>query len=79
MAEGDGLQSNSSSGDTTALDLLGQEAGDSGRMSGLTTYLQGMCKIYMLQGREESKVAMEKTCIIGEAVDGHVRRYFGSG
>ena len=58
MAEGDRVQSNSGSVDTTALELLVQEAGYSGRMSGLTTYLQGMCKIYMLQGREESKVAM---------------------
>ena len=39
VAEGGGRQSYSGSGDTTAPDLLGQEAGNSGVMGGLTAYL----------------------------------------
>ena len=39
VAEGGGGQSTSGSRDTTALDLLGQEAGESGEMGGLTAYL----------------------------------------
>ena len=44
VAEGGGGQSTSGSGDTTAPDILGQEAGSTGRMGGLTAlylrYLQ---------------------------------------
>ena len=39
VAEGGGGKSTSGSGDTTAPDLLGQEAGDSGGMGGLTADL----------------------------------------
>ena len=37
MLEGEGRQSASGSGDTTAPHLIGQETGDSGVMGGLTT------------------------------------------
>ena len=39
VSEGGDGQSASGSGDTTTSDLLGQEAGGSGRMGGLTAYL----------------------------------------
>ena len=39
VVEGSGGQSTSGIRDTTALDLLGQEKGDCGRMGGLTAYL----------------------------------------
>ena len=42
VAEGGGRKSTSGSRDTTAPYLLGQEAGDSGRMGGLTAYIQCM-------------------------------------
>ena len=51
MEEGGDGQSTSGSGDTTVPDLLGQEAGKSGRMGGLTAYLRCMSKVDGLQGR----------------------------
>ena len=54
LVEGGVGQSASGSRDTTAPDLIGQEAGYSGRMGGLTSYLRGMRKGDWLRGRGEA-------------------------
>ena len=46
LAEDNGRKSALRSGETTAPDLLGQEAGDSGGMGGLMAYNQDMRKEY---------------------------------
>ena len=51
VAEGGGGKSDSSSGDTTAPDLLEQEEGGCGGMGGLMAYTLGMREGYSLQGR----------------------------
>ena len=77
MAEGGGGKSVSRSGDTTAPDLLGQEAGDSGGMGGLKSYLRGMCEGGGLRGRGGALGDVMDTCFSGETAKGHIRRNFG--
>ena len=72
------IQSASGGGDTTALDLLVQEAGDSGVIGGLPEYLQGMRKGDGLLGIWGDSVAMVETRDSRKTSGGHIRRDFGS-
>ena len=62
----------------TVPDLLGQEAGDSGRMCGLIAYLKGMYKGDWLRGKGKAPGAVVETGSRGETASGHVNKYFGN-
>ena len=79
MVEGGGGKSTSGSGDTIVPDLLGQEAGGSGGIGGLTAYLRCMRKGYSLLVRGEDQGVMVETGGSGESVEGHVRIDFFRG
>ena len=61
MAEGGSKKSTSGSKDTTAPDLLRQEAGNSGGMGGPMAHIQCMSNRDGLRGRGESPGALVET------------------
>ena len=65
MAECDGGKSTSGIRDTNSLELLGQEAGDSGGMGGLAADLRYMRKGDGLRGRGGSPGAVVETGVSG--------------
>ena len=69
MGEGGGGKSASGSGETTAPNLCGQEAGKIGRMCSLTAYLRGMYEGDGLRGRGEYLVAVVETSGTGETYE----------
>ena len=77
MGEGGSGKSASGIWDTRSLDLLGQEAGYSVVMGGLTAYLRCMREVYGLRGRGEAPGDVVETCGSREADDGHFIIYLG--
>ena len=79
VVEGGGKNIASGSRDTTATDLLGKEAGNSGVMGGFTTYFRVMREGDGLRGRGETLGAVVETRGSRKTAEGHVKIYFGSG
>ena len=79
VVESGGKQSNSGIGDTTALNLLGKEPGNSVGMGVLTDHIWCMRKGDGLQGSGEAPGVMVKTCGIVKTAKAHGRTYFGGG
>ena len=77
MEEGRGVQRASGREETTAPDLLGQEARNRSGMGGLTAYILGMYGGDGFRGRGESPVDVVEISGSGETSDGHVKIYFG--